>query len=192
MRALVYLIASSVDGFIAAPDGAYDFFKVDPDLLGWIAENYPETLPTHYRAAAGIDAPNRRFDAMLMGRGTYQPAIDAGIARPYAHLEEIVFSRSLAAVDGLTVVDGDPVAVVRELKAREGGDIWLCGGGDLAGQLAGEIDELIVKLNPVLAGDGVPLAARAFAAQRLELLGATPLPGGVVVLHYRVLREPQA
>ena len=191
MRALVYFVTSSVDGFIAGPDGAVDFFNVAPDLISWIGDTYPETLPTAYRAAVGIDAPNRRFGTVIMGRGTYQPAIDAGIARPYEHLEQIVFSRSLAPVDGVTIVNGDPVAVVRELKAREGRDIWLCGGGDLAGQLAGEIDELVVKLNPVLAGDGVPLAARAFAALRLEMLATTPpLPSGVVVLHYRVLRTP--
>jgi dihydrofolate reductase len=188
VRALVYFVAASVDGFIAGPDGAIDFFNSGPDLLTWMRDTYPETLPTAYREAAGVDAPNRRFDSVLMGRATYQPAIDAGITCPYAHLEQFVFSRTLAPVDGVTVVNADPVAKVRELKAREGRDIWLCGGGDLAGQLAGEIDEIVVKLNPVLACDGVRLVARSFSAVRLELLPATPLPSGVLVLHYRVVR----
>jgi dihydrofolate reductase len=186
MRKLVYYVASTIDGFVAGPDGEVEHFPVEPDLLDFIREEYPETLPTHVRSAIGLDVPNRRFDALVMGRGTYEPALKVGIASPYAHLRQYVFSRSLAGVPdpGVEVVAGDAAELVRGLKREPGRDIWLCGGGDLAGQLFGEIDELVVKLSPVVQGAGVPVLARAFDPVRFELSEARPLPSGVVVLHY--------
>ncbi len=82
------------------------------------------------------------------------------------------------------VVDGDPAALVRELKTRPGRDIWLCGGGQLAGQLLDEIDELVVKLNPVVVGSGIKLVDSGFDPRRLTLTSARPFDAGVVVLHY--------
>lgn len=122
-----------------------------------------------------------------MGRGSYDPARKEGIASPYAHLTQYVFSRSLppAPECGVEIVAGDPVGFVRDLKRREGGDIWLCGGGQLAGQLLPEIDEFVVKLNPVLVGRGVPLVDREFDPSRFALVEARPFDSGVVVLRYR-------
>lgn len=185
MRKLVYYVASTIDGFVAGPDGGVDHFPVEPDLVDFIREEYPETLPTHVRAALGVDAPNRRFDTLVMGRATYDPALEAGITSPYAHLRQLVFSRSLAAPDpAVEVVAGDAAELVRGLKRQAGADIWLCGGGDLAGQLFAEVDELVVKLSPVVAGSGIPVLAREFDPARLTLSSARPLASGVVVLHY--------
>lgn len=186
MRTLTYYVASTIDGFIAAPDGDFDFFPVEPDLVEWISRTYPETIPTHLRLALGLgDVPNRTFDTVVMGRGTYAPGPASGFPSPYSHLRQYVFAHGLAAPDDVTVVEGDPVAFVRELKAQDGSGIYLAGGGDLAGQLRGEIDELVVKLNPLLAGAGVPVLRHEFAPQRLTLTAAEPLPSGVVVLRYR-------
>ncbi|MBY8873879.1 dihydrofolate reductase family protein [Micromonospora sp. PLK6-60] len=185
MRKLVYFVASTLDGFIAAPDGSYDFFPLEPDPVQ-VAE-WPQTLPTFAHAPLGIDSPPAgRFDAVLMGRGSYEPGLKLGVPSPYAHLTQYVFSRSLAPADHpeVEIVAGDPAAFVRELKDRPGGDIWLCGGGQLAGQLLDEIDELVVKLNPMVAGSGIPLVARDFAAHRFALADARPVDNGVVVLRY--------
>ena len=94
-----------------------------------------------------------------------RPALDAGIASPYAHLAQHVVSASLTTVDDRSVAleSSDPLALVRRLKQEAGGDIWLCGGGNLAGQLLPEIDELIFKTYPVVAGAGRPVIAGAFA-----------------------------
>jgi dihydrofolate reductase len=186
MRKLVYYVAATVDGFIAAPDGTWDFFPYEPDMADWIVAHYPETLPTAVRQAVGIDdvAP-RAFDTVVMGRGTYQPALDQGIASPYAHLTQYVVAHGLRA-DGVHVVDGDPVALVRELKAAGGKDIWLAGGGTLAATLRDEIDEYVIKLSPVLAGSGIPVLAAGFDARRLTLTGTESLPSGVVILRYAV------
>ncbi|GAA3448830.1 dihydrofolate reductase family protein [Dactylosporangium matsuzakiense] len=184
MRKLVYYVAATIDGFIAGPGGEVDFFPFEADLQEFIRARYPETLPTHVRPHAGIPdgTPNLVFDTLVMGRATLDPALRAGISRPYAHLRQYTFSRRLDS--GPEIIDGDPVAFVRELKREDGLDIWLCGGGDLAGQLLGEVDELVIKLSPVIAGQGVPLVRHGFEPTRFRLVSATPLESGVVVLTY--------
>jgi len=183
MRKLVYFVAGTLDGYIAAPDGSWDFFAAGDDVIAYMKEHYPETLPTHLRESG----PIRVFDTVLMGRRTYEPALKAGITSPYAHLTQIVFSRLLTSPDpAVRVVAGeDPLEVVAQLKRRPGRDIWLAGGGHLAGQLLPAVDELVIKLNPVVAGAGIPLAAAAFHPHAYAFTDATPLPSGVVVLRYR-------
>ena len=187
MRQLVYYVACTLDGFIAAPDGSIDAFPQDGAYLRQLAEEFPETFPTHARAALEIDAPGTHFDTVLMGRGTYEPALRLGITSPYAHLRQLVFSRSVSpATDpAVTVVAGDPVPVVRRLKAEgTGRNVWLCGGGDLAGQLIGEIDALVLKLNPIVLGDGKPLFGGRPGLRRFALVESRPREAGVVLLRY--------
>lgn len=166
MRKLVYYVAVSLDGYIAGPRGEFDFYPLCDDMSSWINERYPESVPTPYRELAGMstDTPNRTWDTVVMGRGAYEPALAEGVASPYNHLKQYVFSRTLAPVDDpqLTIVDTDPVELVRRLKAQAGLDIWLCGGSTLAGQLVDEIDQLIFKSYPVIAGDGLPALSGNF------------------------------
>ncbi len=88
----------------------------------------------------------------------------------------------------------DVKEIAAELRATEGKDIWMMGGGELAASFldAGELDEMIVSIIPVLIGEGIPL----FAARRrhlpLKLLSSTPYPDGVVKLHYRIERGSAA
>ncbi len=187
MRKLVYYVAASLDGYIAAPDGSWEFFGLHDELSAYIGGHYPETLPTVLREQLGITAPPQVFDTVVMGRGTYEPALRMGITSPYAHLEQFVFSTTLdpATDPAVNVVADDPVAYLRTLKDQPGRDIWLCGGGAFAGAVRSEIDEFVVKLNPVLVGDGIPLVGGPFEPRQLTLVDATPVGGsGVVVLRY--------
>lgn len=192
-RKLVYFIACTLDGCIARGDGNTDFFETGGAYLAELAATFPETFPTHARTALGIYAAGQHFDTVIMGRRTYDPALRLGIVSPYAHLRQYVFSRQLPPSDdpAVTVLPGSPVAAVQSLKAEQTGrDIWLCGGGELAAQLLPEIDEVILKLNPVVIGQGISLfgrspAGRSTGLNRFDLLKAQPLPGGVVLLHYR-------
>ena len=68
----------------------------------------------------------------------------------------------------------------------EGRDIWLCGGATLAGQLMSEIDELVVKINPVLAQQGVRLVTGPFLPRKLVLRGRRAFDSGVTWLSYEV------
>ena len=188
MRSLTYYVAASADGYIAGPEGQFDFFSFEGDLAAWIIAEYPETLPVHARDALGIaDHDNRRFDTVVMGRRTYQPALDAGITSPYPHLRQIVFSTTLPADSNSVEVTGtDPLARVRELKDNDdGGGIWLAGGGRLAGALSTEIDELVIKRNPIVLGAGVSLVDGSFAPQLFDRTSSQTFDTGVVVEAYR-------
>ncbi|MFI1465004.1 dihydrofolate reductase family protein [Nocardia carnea] len=169
MRKLTYYVGSSIDGYIAGPGGEVDFYPVADDMMEWINARYPETVPRHIRELVGlpVDTSNQRWDTLVMGRGTYDPALEAGIASPYPHMKQYVVSTTLERIDDpeIELVRTDPVELVQRLKREEGPegkDIWLAGGGKLAGALIGEIDELIVKSYPVSAGAGVPIISGAF------------------------------
>lgn len=174
MRTLKYHVATSLDGFIARPDGSYDAFPQQGDHI----LDYFDSFAS--------------YDTVVMGRGTYEPALKAGITNPYPTLRTYVVSRTLASSPdpAVTVIADDPVAAVRELKAQPGRAIYLCGGGVLAAQLynAGLVDEIIVKLNPLLLGDGIRLFGDAIPVTQLALRDARVYPNGVVVLAYRVPR----
>ncbi|UVE96547.1 dihydrofolate reductase family protein [Dietzia sp. B32] len=166
MRKLIYYVAVSIDGFIADPDGGFDVFPVEAANMPWLIEHYPETIPGHFRGSLGVTTtPHRAFDTVIMGRTTHQVAVDEGLASGYPHLRQYVVTHrpdELPAEEGLTASDEDPVTLVRRLKSEDSAlDVWLCGGGSLAGQLVDEIDEFRLKVNPVVLGAGIPLVARA-------------------------------
>jgi dihydrofolate reductase len=186
MRKLTYYVATSLDGFIAGPGGEFDFFGFEGDFAAAILAEFPETLPGPARAPYGIaDAPNKRFDTVVMGRGTYEPGLAAGVTSPYPQLRQYVFSRTLTRTDpAVEIVAEDPVEVVRRLKAEDGLGIWLCGGGTLAAQLRDEIDELIIKINPVVLGAGIPLFAGEFKPDKLRLAGTRAFETGTIMATY--------
>jgi hypothetical protein len=75
----------------AGPDGEFDFFPFEGEAAQAILAEYPETMPVQARGPLGIaDAANRHFDTVIMGRGTYEPGLKAGIAGPYPHLRQYV------------------------------------------------------------------------------------------------------
>ncbi|MFI6293313.1 dihydrofolate reductase family protein [Nonomuraea sp. NPDC050790] len=166
MRKLVYYVGVSIDGYIAGPGNQWDFYPLSDQMSAWINARYPETLPTHVRSHVGLEGtPNQRFDTLVMGRGTYDPALEINVTSPYAHLRQYVVSTTLGKIDDPTVdlVTEDPAGLVRRLKTEDTGmDVWLAGGGKLAASVLPEIDELIIKSYPVVAGDGVPAFSGGF------------------------------
>ncbi|WP_338856392.1 dihydrofolate reductase family protein [Gordonia hongkongensis] len=185
MRELVYYVAVSLDGYIAGPDGQFDAFLFEGDHMDGINEQYSDTLPTHYAEMLGVTPRGDRFDTVLMGYGTYAAGLP-DVTSPYRHLNQYVFThRHHEPVDGVTFTDRDPAEVVRELKDRDGLDIWLCGGGRLAAQLAGEIDRFVLKRHPVLLGAGIPFVAPGtYAPRRFERISAREFDSGVSFVEY--------
>jgi dihydrofolate reductase len=186
MVKLVYFVAVSADGFIASPEGAFDFFPFEGEHIGAQVQALPETLPSHVRKALGASEQAVRFGSVVMGRNTYEPALKAGLSHPYAPLPTVVFSRSLPArAEGsLRITQEDPVEVVKALKASTTRDIWLCGGATLATQLAPLVDELLLKVNPVVVQRGIRLWDGPFAPRTLRLRSARTFSSGVAWLHY--------
>ena len=187
MRTLTYYVGTTLDGYIAAPDGSYDFFPVDRPLLDAIGERFPETLPTHVREQLGITASGERFDTVVMGRATYTPALEVGITSPYAHLDQYVVSTTLPTGPDprVRVVAEDPIGLVRRLKAEPGAGIWLAGGGRLAGALLPEIDQLVLKRYPIVLGAGIPVIAAGSAHPRhFTVADEQPLGAGATITTY--------
>ena len=172
MRRLRYSVAASVDGFIAGPGGEFDWIPPDEtiDFAALFAE----------------------FDTFLMGRRTYEVLLAQGEANPTRGRRVIVASRTLdpAAHPGATVLRDDVPRAVAALKREDGKDVWLFGGGVLFRELldAGLVDTVEIALVPVLLGDGIPVVATGRPTPLLRLVGARPLPSGIVLLSY----EPAA
>ncbi|MCT9820814.1 dihydrofolate reductase family protein [Microbacterium sp. W1N] len=190
MRKLVYFVATTLDGFIAAPDrgdpSGQEYFPITPDLVAYIAENYAETLPAPARDALGIVGPPLTFDTVVEGRKSYEIGLAAGITNAYPHLRHIVFSRTVtdSPDPAVEIVSSDPTAYVRELKSQPGSDIWLVGGGAIAAALLPEIDRLILKQNPSVIGSGVPLFDGPFVPTLFQPVDEILLDGGVRVLTF--------
>lgn len=190
MRPLTYLVASSVDGFIAHHNGSHDGFSQDGDYFADLFKTFPETVPSHLRAAMGIEGENRRFDTVLMGRKTYDVGLKDGITSPYSHLRQYLFSRSMASSPdpNVELISASAAEVVNNLKHESGIGIWLCGGADLAATLFTNhlIDQLILKVNPFLMGSGIPLFGGDIQQTALTLGDRKIYDNGVVLLHYQI------
>ncbi|MBE9137110.1 dihydrofolate reductase [Nodosilinea sp. LEGE 07088] len=190
MRPLTYLVACSVDGFIAHRDGSHDGFSQDPDYFADLFSRFPGTVPTHLRSALGVEGENRHFDTVLMGRKTYDIGLKDGVTSPYSHLRQYLFSRRMPSSPDPSVelISDNATEVVENLKHESGMGIWLCGGADLATTLFANrlIDQLILKVNPFLMGSGIPLFGGEIPQTALTLSDRKIYDSGVVILHYQI------
>jgi dihydrofolate reductase len=129
-------------------------------------------------------------EVVLMGRRTYEFGFQFNVTNPYPWLRQYVLSRSMAKSPDANVelVSENIFDFVRELKEETGKDIYRCGGADLAAWLLDEslIDEIVVKLNPVLFGTGIPLFSGTTKQTDLELYSSKVYGNGVLLLNYRV------
>lgn len=176
-----YYTATSLDGFIASEDHSLDWL----DALGITESSYPEFI-----AEVG---------ALIMGSGTYewlranqeQVVKELGSPWPYRQPAWVFTSRELPTVSGADVrfVRGDVAAVHAEvLQAVDGKNVWIVGGGDLAGQFfeAELLDELIVQVASVTLGSGKPLFPRKAVYPVLQLKEVRQMGTRMVELRYSV------
>jgi dihydrofolate reductase len=190
LRKLTYVIACSIDGFIGDPDGdaSYMYPFVVGDFAEYLAAEHPDINPGQVRRLIGTDGlPNKEYDTIIQGRGSYDVALREGITSPFSHLREYVASRTLreSPDPNVEIISDDLVGKVRELKAEDGGlGIYLCGGSAVAGELVDEIDELIIKTYPVVQGSGMPMFGSGFAVSEFTLDEVRGFDNGVVVRKY--------
>lgn len=152
--------------------------------------NFPETIPAHLKDGGGSYDQNKVFDTVLMGRKTYEIGLDQGITNSYPTLDQYVFSRTMerSPDENVTLVSKNAVETVQSLKDKPGKAIWLCGGVNLAGQILEEnlINYLIVKLNPVVFGSGIPLFRNGVKSRALTLTNSKFYKSSHMLLYYEM------
>ena len=180
-----YYTATTLDGFIADENHSLEWlFTRDQDRAGPL--NYEEFI-------AGVGA-------LAMGATTYEWVLDHEFAGrdpadwkwPYELPGWVFTHRELRVVPGAPVefASGDVAAVHRELVEAAGErNVWVVGGGDLAGQFAdaGLLDEVIVYVAPATLGRGAPLLPRRLEL-RLEELARNR---DFACARYSVVRTPE-
>jgi dihydrofolate reductase len=173
-------IATSLDGFIARPDGGLDWlmaFQGDGDN--------------------GYGAFIADMDAIVMGRGTFEAVLGFG-EWPYA-LPVVVMSRTLASADlppglvGKAEVSGDTPEELSQRMSERGWRRVYVDGGQLVQSFLREglVADMAIFRMPVLLGAGRPLFGPLEKDIRLETLAASVLPTGAVRTDYRVLPSPR-
>lgn len=175
MKTLRYSVASSLDGFIAGPNGEYDWIVVDPEI--------------------DFAAMYASFSGLVMGRRSYEVSVATGGAGGGA-MPTYVYSRTLPEGErnGVTF-SRDAVAHVRALKAAgDGKPLWLWGGSELCRQLAdaGLVDGVDVAVIPILLGGGIPLIATPGPKVSLRLTShRLYAKTGTLMLEYDVVKPGQ-
>src|SRR5262245_30857512 len=173
MRKVSYGGAMSLDGYIAGPNGEYDWIVMDPEI------NFSEMMA--------------RFDTFLIGRKTFDAMKRIGnAAKSSKGIENIIISRTLNPADyPKHRIESDAVKTVTELRKKPGKDIALFGGGDLFRNLlaAGLVDRVEVSLIPVLLGGGIPLLPPPSGRAKLKLRSQRVYEKtGTIGLEYDIVR----
>ena len=171
---LSVFIGTSLDGFIARPNGAFDFLPVDCGE----PHGYEEFIAS--------------VDTIVMGRKTYETVLTLE-HWPYGKKRVVVLSGrplDLSAASGGLVeqMSGPPAQIVSQLAARGAKHLYVDGGATIQGFLrAGLIQRLIITRVPVLIGEGIPLFGTLASDIRLRHVGTRQYPSGLVSSEYQVL-----
>ncbi len=176
-----YYVAASVDGYIAD----------EHESLEWLME-----FEGFEGQAEGYAAFLENIGAIVLGADTYSWMLrEMGDEWPYAGIPVWIFThRELAAFPGadLSFVRGEVTEWAGDIaRSANGKDVWVVGGGSVAGQFADEglVDELFLYTMPVILGGGRPLFAMRGTA-KLELTSTRQYAGGILENRYSLLKVP--
>jgi dihydrofolate reductase len=174
-----YYVASTIDGYIAD----------DNDRIDWLLQFGFETFQARYDDFMG------GVGAIVMGSVTYEYILRE-VGEPWAYRSVPVWvltSRELPTVPNADIRfhQGDAtMAHSAALEAAEGKNVWVMGGGNVAAQLAnaGQLDELLLTIVPIVLGAGKRLLPLAGPTAPLKLMHTTTFPNGAIELVYRFAR----
>lgn len=167
-----FYTASTLNGFLATEDHSLEWlFAQDFDMAGPMA--YPAFV--------------KGMGALVMGASTYEWLCKNGGDWAYTQPAWVFTHRTLAVPDGADVlfVQGAPGEVFNAIAdSASGKDIWIVGGGDLAGQFAeaGLLDDIWVQFAPVTLASGQPLFRRDLQLDLIDVVRNRDF----ACTHYRV------
>jgi dihydrofolate reductase len=187
MRTFKLQVQTTVDGYMAGPNGEMDW----------------TTVPWTDDISAYVDALTEPVDCIVLGRKLAEGFIPAWAAGPEGETQasidwmnntpKVVISNTLTQSpwQHAVVAGGDLAETVNRLKAQPGGDMITYGGGTLVSGLIakGLLDELHLFVNPTAIGAGLPVFANLGTHQRLRLVAAQPFDCGITALHYEPKRS---
>lgn len=181
-----YFTATSLDGFIATED----------DSIDWL-------FPLGDINDTGYSKFIARVGALAMGAATYEWMLrhsekvssEVGSPWPYTHPTWVFTHRQLPLVAGadIRIVSGDVRPIHKHMVAAAAGkNVWIVGGGDLAGQFhdAGLLDEAFIQVGSVTLGRGKPLFPRRVTSPPWKLLSVRQVGTGFAELHYELPKPP--
>ncbi len=187
MRSVTYSMGVSLDGYIAGPDGQFDWTAPDEEVFGFVTDEIREV---------GVHLLGRRlYETMLYWETADQdPSLDDSMlewAAIWKRLPKVVFSTTLSAVQGnarLTVAG--LAEEIERLRAEPAEGTIAIGGATLAAEVAalGLIDEYRTRVYPVLVGGGLPYFPQHEQRVDLELVETRTFSSGVVYFRHRVAR----
>ena len=169
-KKIVLYIATSLDGYIARENGDIDWLSM-------------------------VESPNEDYgytdflksvDTVIMGRRTYDQVLTFGDF-PYKDKKCYVISRTARPKDDYVEFwSGDICKLISEIRQKDGSNIWLVGGAQIAGEFLRKnlIDRYIISVLPVLLGKGILLFHSDIPEIRLQLLRNVAYPSGLVQLSY--------
>ena len=182
MRKVIYSMNPSLDGYIAGPDGTFDWSTPDEELHQFHNDRVRE-LGAHFLG-------RRLYETMVYWETADQdpsaPEHVLEFARIWQALPKIVFSNTLETVEGNTrLATGGIAEEVAALKQQPGGDIAVGGAGLAASFIKlGLIDEYQLFINPVVVGGGTPFFPALDEQIDLELVETRTFGSRVVYLRY--------
>ncbi len=172
MRKIILSLAISLDGYIAKPDGDVEWLKKVPN---------PEKLDY------GFSEFYKTIDTTIMGNNTYKEILGFGIPFPFQDKENFVISRTIKADAEFVHFTPDIPNLVKDLKSKSGKDIWLIGGGQINTEFLnnGFIDELLIRIAPIVIGEGLPLFANKPGEEIFKLIKTETFSTGIIQLTYQ-------
>lgn len=189
MRHLIFFMHTSLDGFVAGPNGEMDWINLDDELFDFVA------------------TMTDKADTALYGRVTYEmmqsywatagenpnaSKHDKEHSVWYKKVAKIVLSKTISeeGLDNTTVISDELADNINKIKKQEGKEILIFGSPTASHSLLsqGLIDEFWLFVNPILLGHGIPLFKGIIETTKLKLVETKTFPCGVIALHYETKR----
>lgn len=185
MRNLIFFMHTSLDGFVAGPNGEMNWIKVDDEIFDFVG------------------TMTDKADTALYGRVTYEmmqsywpnagkepnaSKHDKEHSAWYNKVSKVVLSKTISekGLDNTTVISGQLTDNINKIKKQDGKNILIFGSPRASQSLLNEglIDEFWLFVNPIILGQGMPLFKDITGTTKLKLVESKTFACGVIALHY--------